>query len=79
MKEIEDWVYNPTSEKRKVFTINSISLRKAVFRQVNKIYIGTGVFFSYDRSKPEAAASKSKNFKQTDFLRGFAKKNVAKD
>lgn len=63
MVEIEDWVYDSTSAKKKTFTIKSTSLKKAIFRKVNKVYMNTGVFFQHSKTDSTASVSKSKSFK----------------
>ena len=79
MEEIKEWVYTSNSTKRMDFTINSVGVRKALDKQVKKEYMGSGMFFNWTRAKPEAYVEKTKRFKQQLFLRGFAKKNVARD
>jgi len=50
-------------------------VRKAVDRKIKDEYKGSGMFFNWSRSSPATFAEKTKKFKQTDFLRGFAKKD----
>ena len=52
LKMIEDWVYNPTSEQRLQLDIPSNSLKKALSKEINKIYLSTGVFFEHVRGQP---------------------------
>ena len=47
MKEIEEFVYNPCSEKKLEFDISSDSLKKALKKEVDRVYLNTGVFFDY--------------------------------
>lgn len=49
LAEIESWVYNPCSEKRLAFEIESNSLKKAIDKQVKRQYLGSGVFFEFQR------------------------------
>ena len=56
MSQIEEWVYDSTSDKRKSFTIKSNSLKKAIQRKVNKLYYGTGVYFQYSKNTHTAEA-----------------------
>ena len=47
MKKIEDFVYDPCNEKKVEFEIPSNSLKKAIHKEVNRIYLNTGVFFEH--------------------------------
>lgn len=73
MDKIEEFVYDPTSEKTLIFHIGSYSLKKALAREVTRVYMSTGVFTEFQRALPETIIKKSKSFKQANFLRGFAK------
>lgn len=75
MIEIEEFVYNPTAPSKIVFQINSNSLKKALSKQVTKVYINTGIFTEFVKGQPETIIKKAKHFKQQDFIRGFAKSN----
>ena len=44
MERIEDWVYDTTSSNKLTFNIGSYSLKKALSKQVTKVYVGTGIF-----------------------------------
>jgi hypothetical protein len=72
MGKIEDWVYDVRSEREKSFKIGSYSLRKALSKQVTKVYIGTGIFTEFQRDSPQTIIKKSKSFKQKNFIRGFS-------
>ena len=54
MVDIEEFVYDSKSERIKSFTVKSMSLKKAIFHKVNKVYAGTGVFFQYSKTSDEA-------------------------
>ena len=79
MSQIKEWVYDSASEKRLSFTIKSIGLRKQLDKQVKKEYMNSGMFFNWSRTSQECHVEKTKKFKQKDYLRGFAKINVARD
>ena len=59
--------------------IDSYSLRKALERQVKKVYLNMGVFTEFKRTSPEMKVQKSRTFRQQNFLKGFAKKNSQED
>ena len=63
MKEIKDWVYDTNSGETKVFKIPSYSLKKALGKEVTKVYIGTGVFVEFNRQQQETIVKKTKSFK----------------
>lgn len=73
MQKIEEFVYDPTSGQKLIFNIGSYSLKKALSKQVTKIYLNTGIFTEFQRNISETVIKKSKAFKQVNFLRGFAK------
>lgn len=79
MDEIEQWVYDPQSDKCKQFEIQSFSLRKALNRQLSKTYMNQGVFMDYDRNTTTVKIKKSKGFRQSNFLRGFANPHSQSD
>ena len=79
MNKVKDWVYDPQSEKKLSFNINSLGLRKYLDKKISAEYKGTGVFCVWNRKNIEVSVEKTKKFKQTDFLKGFAKKNVPSD
>ena len=41
--------------------------------------MNSGMFFNWSRTNQECHVEKTKKFKQKDYLRGFAKINVARD
>ena len=43
MRQIDEWVYDPTSKERKGFTVESNILRKALSFQVKRLYGNTGI------------------------------------
>mgnify|MGYP006907047442 CR=1 FL=1 len=47
MEKILEWVYDPASNQKLIFNIGSYSLKKALSKQVTKIYIGTGIFTEF--------------------------------
>jgi len=79
MAKIDDWVYDPTSSNKLVFCIASYSLKKALSKKVTKVYMSTGVFTEFQRNINETIVKKSKSFKQSNFLRGFAKVETTDD
>ena len=72
-KKIRDWVYDPSSEKKLKFEVNSQGLRKYLDKKINAEYRGKNIFLSWNRKSPEVIVEKSKKFKQIDFMEGFQK------
>ena len=72
-------MYDSASEKRLNFTIKSVGLRKQLDKMVKKEYMNSGMFFNWSRTSTETHVEKTKKFKQRDYLRGYAKINVAMD
>ena len=79
MEEIKEWVYDPSAPKKKMFMINSSSVKKCLDKAIKKQYMNSGMFFKWSRTSPETFVEKSKRFNQKNFMRGFAKKNVDTD
>ena len=79
MAKIQEWVYNPTSEKKLTFTVNSLGLRKYLDKKMIQQFKGTSVYYKWERKVAEVYVEKGKKFKQTDFLKGYAKKDVPTD
>lgn len=79
MQVIKDWVYDPKSEKKMTLEIGSLGLRKYLEKKFNAEYRNTGVYYKWDRKSPQVTVEKTKKFKQTDFLKGFAKASVPSD
>ena len=75
-KKIKDWVYDPTSEKKLKFEVNSLGLRKYLDKKINAEYRGKNVYLSQNRKSTEVTVEKNKKFKQTDFLEGFDKASL---
>ena len=46
-----------------------MSLKKALSKDVNKIYLNTGVFFEHQRGVPACHVKKNKSFQQSLFLK----------
>lgn len=63
MKQIEDWVYDSNSGEFLVLKVPSYSLKKALSKEVTKIYMGSGVFVEFNRQQQDTIVKKSKNFK----------------
>lgn len=63
MKEIEEFVYDATSNDVLPYKIQSFSLKKCLNRRVADEYHGTGVFVKYDRQSEDVQVTKSKKFK----------------
>ena len=63
MGRIEDWVYDPTSSVKLTFEIASYSLKKALSKQVTKLYMHSGIFTEYQNNINETVVKKSKSFK----------------
>ena len=76
MSKVNDWVYDPTSEKKLKFTVNSLGLRKYLDKKINGAYRGKGVYYSWNRKSAEVSVEKNKKFVQSDFLKGVEKKVV---
>ena len=47
MTRIKEWVYDPASEMKLTFTINSLGLRKYLDKKIMAEFKGTGVFFKW--------------------------------
>ena len=47
MRQIEEFVYDPASQKELVFEIPSQSLKKALSKEVTRVYNGSGVFTEF--------------------------------
>ena len=77
MQVIEEWVYNPKSDKRLELTIVSAGVRKQLDRRIKDQYNASGMFFHYSRASTSCRCEKTKRFKQQNYLRGFAKKEEA--
>lgn len=71
MKKIEGFVYDPTTNKQIIFNIPRNALKKALSKEVTRVYMNTGIFTEYKRDIPETVVKKSKAFRQANFLRGF--------
>ncbi|CDW88855.1 c transferase [Stylonychia lemnae] len=69
MKRIELWVYDQNSYERLTFQIPSYSLKKALSKEVTRVYMGAGVFTEFQRNSTDTIVKKSKSFRQTQFLR----------
>jgi len=62
MARIDEWVYNPNQQLKLVFNIPSYSLKKALSKQVTKMYMKSGIFTEFQRGLPETVVKKSKSF-----------------
>lgn len=62
MEEVKEWVYNPNSEKKLFFTIQSPSVRKCLDKQVKAEYMGSGVFYNWSRASTEVFVEKTRRF-----------------
>ena len=47
MNVIEEFVYDATSEPVLKIQVSSNSLKKALFKEVNRVYLNTGLFFDH--------------------------------
>jgi hypothetical protein len=47
MDQIKEFVYDPTSQTKLIFNIGSYSLKKALAKEVTRIYINTGIFTEF--------------------------------
>jgi hypothetical protein len=47
MSKIEEFVYDPSSGSKLIFQVNSNSLKKALSKQVTKVYMNTGIFTEF--------------------------------
>jgi hypothetical protein len=68
MLQIEKFVQNPISGPRLTINIGSYSLKKALSKEVSKVYANSGLFMEFQKSKAETVIKKSKSFKQVNFL-----------
>ena len=64
MQVIEEWVYNPKSDKRLELTILSAGVRKQLDRRIKDQYNASGMFFHYSRASTSCRCEKTKRFKQ---------------
>ena len=69
LKEVEEFVYDPTAQQNLVFQIQSYALKKALSKKITELYMNTGIFTEFQRQHPETIVKKSKSFKQANFLR----------
>ena len=79
MKQVKEWVYDPTSNKKLEFSIKSMGVRKCLDKSIKKEYMNSGMFFNWNRKTHDCYVEKTRRFNQKNFLRGFAKKNVKRD
>jgi hypothetical protein len=49
MKRVDEWVYDTNSGDILTFTIQSYSLKKALQKEVTKVYNKSGVFTEFTR------------------------------
>lgn len=63
MKRVDEWVYDTNSGELLTFNIQSYSLKKALQKEVTKVYNRSGVFTEFTRQNPETQIKKSKTFK----------------
>lgn len=73
MAQIDEFVYDASSGSKLIFHISSYSLKKALSKEVTRVYLNTGIFTEFQRNLSETVIKKSKQFKQANFIRGFAK------
>jgi len=60
---IEDWVYDSKSGKRLEMSIASAGLRKQLDRRIKDKYLGSGMFFRWQRDSPASVCEKTKRFR----------------
>ena len=65
MEQVKEFVYDSQSKERIKFDIPNKALQKALQKEVTRVYLGTGVFTEYDKTKPDTYIKKSKGFKQS--------------
>ncbi len=53
MLQIEKFVQNPISGPRLAINIGSYSLKKALSKEVSKVYANSGLFMEFQKSKAE--------------------------
>ena len=70
MKQIEIFVYDPTSKDSIVFNLQSYALKKALGKRVTEAYMATGIFTEFSRAQPETTIRKTDRFKQANYIAG---------
>ena len=73
MAQIDEFVYDSSSASKLIFHIQSYSLKKALSKEVTRIYLNTGLFTEFQRNLSETVIKKSKQFKQANFIRGISR------
>ena len=63
MHEIKEFVYDPNTEDKIRFNVQSYALRKALDRNVNDLYADTGIYVESYRSSCWIAVRKTTKFK----------------
>lgn len=58
--------------------MSSYSLKKALDKEIKKKYNGTGVFCNYTKTGDKFQIRKARGFKQSQFMKGFAKSDDTK-
>lgn len=69
MVRIDEWVYDHSKQHKLVFNLHSYSLKKALSKQVTKVYMKSGIFTEFQRNLPETVVKKSKSFNQNNYIR----------
>lgn len=70
LQKVKEFVYDPNTDDRLIFNVQSYALRKALDRSVSEIYADTGLFLDFQRLNTEVVVKKTSKFKQFNFLRG---------
>jgi hypothetical protein len=67
MLKIDEFVRDSSSATKLIFNITSYSLKKALSKEVTRVYMNTGIFTEFQRNISETVIKKSKQFKQENF------------
>ena len=76
MKQIEDFVYDPTSKDTIVYNLQSYALKKALGKRVTEAYMSSGIFTEFTRAQPETTIRKTERFRQANYIRNEGKKTA---
>ena len=76
MKQIEDFVYDPTSKETIVYNLQSYALKKALGKRVTEVYMSSGIFTEFSRAQPETTIRKTERFRQANYIRNEGKKTA---
>ena len=63
MAKIDEFVYDAQSGKQLIFNIASNSLKKALSKEVTRVYINTGIFTEFQRNLPQTVVKKTSSIR----------------